>query len=88
MSWASGGAADFNADGKADILWTHNDGASICGSLDGLILTGQAFRPALDPDWSIAGVLDFNADRRADIFLRHTNGQNYALVHEWTEIIS
>jgi hypothetical protein len=35
-SWHAVGAGDFNADGKADILWQNNDGTPAVWLMDGV----------------------------------------------------
>ena len=66
-------AADFNGDGKPDILWRHKTlGYDVVWYLDGVNYTGAASLPTMaDADWEIVGVADFNGDGKPDILWRH-----------------
>jgi len=73
--------ADFNADGKPDVLW-HNqtNGLLYVWLMDGSVRNGAAY---LDPssvstDWQVAQVADFNADHKPDVLWHNqTNGLLY-----------
>jgi hypothetical protein len=72
--------ADFNGDGKDDILWRNDSGEvyvwnSQAGSGVGYVGQGLGFTPN---DWHIAGVGDFNGDGKADVLWRNDNGDVYA----------
>ncbi len=80
LSWKIVGMADFNGDGKADILYRHDttgqvfvylmDGTSIIGS--GFVLTEANLA------WKIIAAADFNGDGKADILYRNdVTGQVY-----------
>ena len=69
LNWRIAGAADFNGDGKPDLLWSNAvTGANVLGYLDGLVKVGTApLETVLAPDsttvdlnWQIqsAGVAD------------------------------
>ncbi|MCU0294123.1 MAG: FG-GAP-like repeat-containing protein, partial [Thermoanaerobaculaceae bacterium] len=73
--WQIRGVADFNKDGKQDILWHHQ----VTGDLyvwylngtvviDGSYLTPQSFS---DTKWQIRGVADFDRDGNQDILWHH-----------------
>ncbi|MDI9847256.1 VCBS repeat-containing protein, partial [Rhodoblastus sp. 17X3] len=87
-SWGVAGVADFNGDGKADVLWRNTNGAlydwamngSQIGSAQPITYQGAAVN--LDASWSVAGVGDFNGDGKADVLWRNTNGALY----DWTMI--
>lgn len=72
-----GGAAipipDFNADGKADIIWRHNGtGTNYAWFMSGAVQIGANYIPAVaDTNWRIIGVGDFNADGKTDIAWRN-----------------
>jgi hypothetical protein len=54
--WKVGGVADFNKDGKSDILWRHDSGVSSIWLMDGGFWTGEP--PLFNlPTWKIEGVL-------------------------------
>ena len=77
--------ADFNGDGKSDILWRHTDGTNNVWHVNGAVINGgvlsiasQGLLPTVaDAGWSVAGIGDFNGDGKADILWRHTDGTNY-----------
>ncbi len=71
------GVADFNGDGRNDILWRGADGAltNWLGRADGGF-TGndQAAFHKVPVAWKVAGAGDFNGDGRDDVLWRHDNG--------------
>jgi hypothetical protein len=71
VRWKMAGVADFNGDGKPDILWHHqSSGEVVLWYMDGSVLTSGTFTsPSVLPDtrWHIAAVGDYNADGRPDI---------------------
>ena len=76
--WQIRGVADFNGDGKSDILWHHQGdgrlyawflgGANGVVTVDGSYLTPEAFT---DTRWKIVQVADFNADGKNDVLWHH-----------------
>src|SRR5215471_14369070 len=78
-NWAIAGVADFDGDGKADILW--RNGATGANALwlmnGGAIASAVAVNAMTDLTWAIAGTDDFDGDGKADILWRNTaSGQN------------
>ena len=79
-SWSVAAISDFNADGRADLLWRNASGAlalwtmnaSTIVSSSALMSGGVAVSP--DASWSVAGAGDFNADGMSDLLWRNTNG--------------
>ena len=74
------GVADFDADGRADVLWRDRSGVltlwlgadperTIDIGPGGTVVVGG------DPAWSIAAVRDFNRDGRADILWQEETGR-------------
>ena len=52
-SWDAVGTGDFNADGKADILWQNTDGTPAIWMMDGTTLTGMGVLPSPGMDWHL-----------------------------------
>jgi hypothetical protein len=80
-SWHVAGSADFNGDGRDDILWQNDDGTirEWLGQAGGGFagnLTYVNFNPG--PGWQVAGTGDFNGDGYDDV-LWHNDGW----VREW-----
>lgn len=72
--WIPVAEADFNGDGKADILW-HNEltGQILLFVMNGTTKVAEQAIGAADPAWHIMGAADFNGDGHPDILW-----QNYA----------
>jgi hypothetical protein len=81
--WQVAGLADFNGDGRTDILWVNNtsmaDWLATATSTGGFVGNGANSSNAIPASCQVAGVGDFNGDDRADILWRNVNG----LVHDW-----
>jgi hypothetical protein len=79
-SWTVAAISDFNADGRADLLWHNTSGALALWTMNGATIVssfavmsnGIAIAP--DASWSTAGAGDFNADGTSDLLWRNTNG--------------
>lgn len=71
--WVLAGIADFNADGKADILWRDSvTNLMEVWYMNGMVRTGSASVPSSpDANWRVAATGDFNGDGFADIVWRH-----------------
>ena len=72
LAWTAAGIADFNGDGKDDVLLRHEDGRWLYQPMDGKELlegTGVPELPA-DPEIWLAGVGDMNGDGLADVLTR------------------
>jgi hypothetical protein len=73
--------ADFDGDGKADILWRNSrDGKIAIWTMDGSVVTslnyvqagnGTVYAPSYT-DWHIVGNADFNGDGKADMLWRNS----------------
>lgn len=76
--WKVAGSADFNQDGRADLLLRNSaTGALKLWYMKGYLRTGEAnVSPAsvADPDLEVVGVGDFNGDGKPDV-LRQKPGQ-------------
>jgi Ca2+-binding RTX toxin-like protein len=76
--WKIAGTADFNGDGRADILWRNDNGqlSQWLGTANGGFTgNGGIVNQTVGNDWKIAGTADFNGDGFSDILWRNTNGQ-------------
>ena len=75
-SWHVKDAADFNGDGKADILWQNDSGQAAIWTMDGMNLTGMGtVGPNPGPSWHVKDAADFNGDGKADILWQNDSGQ-------------
>jgi uncharacterized repeat protein (TIGR03803 family) len=79
LTWQVVAVADFDGDGKADILWRN----SVTGDNAIWLMNGANFNVAEaifsipDLNWKVAGTGDFDGDGKADIFWRNTStGEN------------
>ncbi len=77
-AWTVAAVADFNGDGKPDILWRNSDGRLCVWNMNGadhlnslLMNNGNAVNTA----WRVAGVADFNSDGSVDILWQHADGR-------------
>jgi len=66
--------ADFNGDGKADILWRDASGQNAVWFQNGTATTSSAIIPSATTDWTVGWVGDSNGDGKADIVWRRTDG--------------
>jgi serralysin len=75
-TWHVKASADFDGDGKADILWQGNDGTAAMWLMDGPNATfaGAAgpFNPG--PSWQIKGTGDFDGDDKTDTLWQGSDG--------------
>ena len=77
LAWTVAGVADFNGDGKDDLLLRHEDGRWRYQPMNGgELLEEGAGRPDLpaDPEVWLAGEGDMNGDGRADVLTRRGHG--------------
>jgi hypothetical protein len=68
------GAADFNGDGQADILWQNSSGARAIWLMTGTVHTGSVNLGTVATSWNIVGSGDFNGDGQADILWQNSSG--------------
>lgn len=81
LQWLIAGVADFDADGRNDLIWRHAvSGKVVVWLMDGLTRLTGAFTtpPSLgDPNWEMAGIGDFSRDGQPDLLWRHrVSGRN------------
>jgi hypothetical protein len=74
LGWKVPKVADFNGDGKADILWRHDDGTVVLQLMSGVVVANTVTILGPDANWGISHVGDFNGDGKADLLWRNTNG--------------
>jgi hypothetical protein len=77
-AWAIVGVADFDGDGKADLLWRNtSNGQNGLWYMNGGQQSGSLTLPALaDTKWKVVGTGDYNGDGKADIMWRAQSGDN------------
>jgi hypothetical protein len=73
-NWSVSHTADFNGDGKADILFRNDDGSVTLWLMNGLSPISQVGLLGADPNWRVTHVGDFNGDGKADLLWQNTNG--------------
>ena len=75
-TWHVVAAADFNGDGKSDILWQGDNGTAAIWLMDGTnaTLSGRG-RSNPGPTWHVKGTGDFNGDGKSDILWQNDNGR-------------
>ena len=86
-TWHVEAAADFNGDGKSDILWQHDNGTPAIWIMDGTNLSRGAALPNPGPAWHIAEAADFNGDGNSDILSQHDSGAPAIWTMDGTNII-
>ena len=67
--WTIRTTADFNHDGKPDIVWQRTNGSLLIWFMDGLVKTGeQTLSPtSVSAAWTLAGSGDFDSDGQPDL---------------------
>jgi VCBS repeat protein len=65
---------DFDANGKADLLFGNVDGRAAIWAMDGLAPTATGEIIGAGSGWSVVRLGDFNGDGKADLVWQHTDG--------------
>ena len=76
--WHIIGTADFNGDGRADLLWQSDDGRTtdwLAKADGGFSNNWDNFNIVASSDWYILGTGDYNGDGRHDLLWRNDAGQ-------------
>jgi formylglycine-generating enzyme required for sulfatase activity len=73
--WRVAGLGHFNADGRLDLVFQHDDGTLGVWFLDGVTLTQSAVFSPPNPgsSWRLASTVDRNGDGKPDLLFQHTN---------------
>ena len=71
-NWSVNGTADFNGDGKTDILWRNTSNDVGIWLMNGSTVTSAPTIGNVGPTWSVVGLGDFNYDGKGDILWRNT----------------
>ena len=86
-NWKVRGAADFNQDGDADLVWQHQ----VSGAIAVWFMKYESYRPTLingeplgpgavaDVNWQIVGTGDFNRDGWPDLLWQHQGDGRIAI---------
>ncbi len=88
IGWRVKDLADFNGDGKADILWEHNYGYGYIALMDGNIVAGGGAVYARSPNTRIEKIADFSGDGKADILWELEDGTGYVFVMNGSSVAS
>ncbi|HIL72551.1 MAG TPA: VCBS repeat-containing protein, partial [Verrucomicrobia bacterium] len=77
QDWRVVGAADFNSDGKTDLLVRHVDGwIGVWFMNDTQFVAGTFLNPKrISLDWKTKGVSDYNSDNQPDILFQSEEGK-------------
>ena len=73
--WKIVDVADFNGDGKADILWENSQGKVAMWQMDGDHIASNTTVGSVGTDWKVIGTDDFNGDGKADILWENSQGK-------------
>ena len=75
QKWTVAGVADFNGDGKGDLLWSSSFGGVAVWLMNGAQVLQSAVIGNAAPDiWKIAATGDFDGDGKSDILWRDNSG--------------
>jgi hypothetical protein len=76
--WRVTHTADLNGDGKSDLLWQHNDGATAVWLMNGVALQTGTGLLAANSGWRVTHTADLNGDGKSDLLWQHNDGTTVA----------
>lgn len=85
-AWKVRATADFNRDGKTDLVWQHTDGWIAVWFMDNTTVQDTrllSIPQVTDPNWLVVGAADMNNDLRADIVWQNTATGDVAVWLMW-----
>jgi hypothetical protein len=76
LGWKAIGSADFDGDGRPDLLFQHTDGSLAVWKLNGVTMASSSLLTpsSAGPGWNAVAVGDFNKNAKPDILFQHTDG--------------
>ena len=74
-SWHFQDTGDFANDGRADVLWRHDNGQVVLWTMNGNQIVANQAVATIGNDWHNEGAGDFDGDGRSDVLWRNDNGQ-------------
>jgi hypothetical protein len=88
--WELVGAADFNGDGKPDLIWQNTaSGQRAIWLMNGTTNVSSVSLGTVTTDWEIAGAADFNGDGKPDLIWQNiVNGQRAIWLMNGTTYVS
>ena len=73
--WRLVGTGDFDGDGRAELLWTNNNGQIAEWTVNGANIASFAISSGKNgAEWQVAAVADFNHDGKSDVVWQSTSG--------------
>jgi len=88
--WELVGAADFNGDGKSDLIWQNTaSGQRAIWLMNSTTNVSSVSLGTVTTDWDIAGAADFNGDGKPDLIWQNmVNGQRAIWLMNGTTYVS
>jgi hypothetical protein len=88
--WVLVGAADFNGDGKSDLIWQNTvTGQRTIWLMNGTTLVSGVSLGVVSTDWDLVGAADLNGDGKPDLIWQNTvNGQRAIWLMNGTTYVS